>query len=445
MDREFLRQVAFLTIPMAMQNLINTGVMAADVIMIGRVGEKVLSGSSLAGQVYFVLNLILFGTCSGANVLIAQYWGKDDRATIEKILGIALRISLGASLIFFAVTALIPSRLMSLFTTDPEVIAYGTQYLRIVMFTYPIEAFVMSYLYVVRSIERVVISTAVYATQLVVNVIGNAVLIYGLLGFPALGIRGAASATLAARIVGLVITVIYAVCVNREVKIRIRYIFRTDRRLNRDFLKYSLPVVFNEMFWGLAVTINAAVIGHLGSAAVAAQSVSNTVRQLAMVVSFGVGGSGAIMIGKEIGKGRLKTAEEYGRNFLIIAALCGVLGGGLILLLRPFVISGMGFSGLVADYAHTFLFVMSYYNFFGTVSMMIIVGILRAGGDTKAALLLDCGAMYGWSIILGSAAAFIFHWPVKVVFVLLMSDELIKAPLSYLRYRKKKWLADVTR
>ena len=445
MEPAFLSQVASLTIPMAIQNLINTGVMAADVIMIGRVGEKVLSGSSLAGQIYFILNLIMFGTASGASVLIAQYWGRQDRGTIEKVMGIAIRITFSVAFVFWLLTLLIPDRLMLLFTTDPVVIGYGVQYLAIVKYTYLIEAFSLIYLSLIRNIERVIISTIVYSVQLVVNVVGNAILIYGLLGMPALGIRGAAYSTLIARLVGLVIVIIYAVWVNDDVKVRIRYIFKTDRALNHDFMKYSLAVIVNELLWSLGISLNASIIGHLGSEAVAAQSVANVVRQLAMVLTFGIANSAAIMIGKEIGKGKTRVAERYGAYFVRLALLFGLLGGLLILLVRPFVIRGMNFSGTVADYANTFLLIMSYYCFFASFTAVSIVGIFRAGGDTKVGLIIDCSTMYFGSILLGFIAAFVLKLPVKAVFAILMCDEVLKMPICVWRYRKKYWLTNVTR
>ena len=445
MEPEFLRQVAALTIPMAIQNLINTGVMAADVIMIGRVGEKVLSGSSLAGQIYFVLNLIMFGTASGASVLIAQYWGRHDGKTIEKVMGIALRISLLAAFVFWIATLLIPSHLMRLFTNDPEVIEYGVQYLQIVKYTYFIEAIAVMYLNLIRNLQRVMISTVVYSVQLVANVIGNAILIYGLFGMPALGIRGAAVATLIARLIGLSITLWYAVCKNDDVKIRIRYIFRTEKILNQDFTKYSLAVVANELLWSIAMSLHASIIGHLGSSAVAAQSVANVVRQFATVVTFGIANSAAIMIGMEIGQGKIEKAERYGAYFLRLAVLVGMIGGGLILLVRPFVISGMHFSGTVASYANSFLFVMAYYCVFVSFNAVSIVGIFRAGGDTKVGLIIDCSTMYFGSILLGFLTAFVFKLPVPVVYVFITCDEILKMPIAYWRYKKKYWLKNVTR
>ena len=253
MNRDFLRRVAALCIPMALQNLINTGVMAADVFMIGRVGENVLSGASLAGQIFFILNLILFGVCSGASVLIAQYWGKQDLNTIEQVAGIAIRITVSTAVAFTIVTLAIPQMLMRIFTSDPEVIGYGAQYLRIIALTYPVVAFVSTYLMLIKNIERVVISTIVYLISLCVNICMNALLIYGLCGFPALGIRGAAIATSIARLTELAITLWYARFRNSDMKVRLRYVLHTEMPgLMGDFLKYSLPVIINEMIHRLS-------------------------------------------------------------------------------------------------------------------------------------------------------------------------------------------------
>ncbi|MCR5371428.1 MAG: MATE family efflux transporter [Clostridium sp.] len=446
MDKTFLRRVAALCIPMALQNLINTGVMAADVIMIGRVGEKVLSGASLAGQIYFILNLILFGVCSGASVLIAQYWGKRDLDTIEQVAGIALRITVSTALLFAAVTLMVPSLLMRIFTSDPEVIGYGTEYLRIIALTYPVVAFVSTYLMLIKNIERVVISTVTYLVSLCVNICMNALLIYGLYGFPALGIRGAALATSIARLTELAITLWYARFKNRDMKVRPRYLLHTPMPgLAGDFMKYSLPVIINEMFWGLAYSANAAIIGHLGSNAVAAQSVAMVTRQLATVVTFGISGATAIMIGKEIGAGDIRRAEQYGKNFVILSLLFGSAGALTILLARPFIIAGMGFSDETARLLHVFLFVMSYYCVMQSLNTTLIVGVFRAGGDTKFGLYMDTGTMWGVSIPLGCIAAFVLHLRPEIVYFILMGDEFLKTPLALARYRKKLWLKNVTR
>lgn len=444
-EDNFRSRVIALVVPMALQNLINVGVNATDVIMLGRVGEKALSGCSLAGQVLFVLNLFLFGMTSGACVLTAQYWGKGDRDSIEKILGIVIRLAETAGIAFMLVTLFAPEPIMRIFTNDPEVVAEGCKYLRIVALTYPVTVYTMGYLNVMKSVEKVVISTIVYASSLALNFMINAVLIFGLFGAPKLGIVGAAVGTFCARMLELVIVLIYAKRCNRDVKVRLKYVLHMDPVLFRDFMHYSGPVILNELFWGLGYSANAAIVGHLGSSAVAANSVAHVCRQLAQVVVFGLGNATAIMIGKVIGEGRTELAEEYGRRFVRLSLIGGVIGGALLLLIRPLVISGLAFEGQTAVYMNAFLGVMSYYVVAQALNTDLVVGVFRAGGDTRFGMILDIAFMWGGSILIGWLAAFVFKWPVVVVYVILLSDEIIKLPICLWRYKQKKWLRNVTR
>ena len=310
--KQFYKQVLVLIIPMALQNLINVGVTAADVFMLGLVGETALSGASLAGQIQFVMTLVFMGVTSGATVLTAQYWGKGDCRTIEKILGMAFRIAFLVALFFAAAAFCIPDMLMRIYSSEPEVIQEGVKYLSIVGVSYLLMAFTQIYLNIMRSIEKVVIATVVYSVSLLVNIFINAVLIFGLFGMPKLGIVGAAIGTLAARVVEAAIVFWYAAVKNKIVKIHIRDLFTTDKLLMGDFLMYSLPVVLNELMWGLGSSANTAVIGHLGSAAVAANSVAQVARQLATVVAFGICNATAIYLGKTIGEQRFEDAKVYG-------------------------------------------------------------------------------------------------------------------------------------
>ena len=443
--RKFYRQVFALVIPMALQNLINVGVTAADVLMLGRVSEKVLSGASLAGQIQFVMTLILFGTTSGATVLTAQYWGKKDIRTIEKILGMGLTISLAIAVIFMTLALTIPGPLMRIFTSDPEVIGEGVKYLRIVGISYLFIAVTQVYLNIMRSIERVVIATFVYLISLIVNAVINAILIFGLLGFPALGIQGAAIGTLCARMTETLIVLIYAHFMNRDVKIRPRFMIQIDRVLAKDYLIYAMPVVLNEMMWGLGSTANTAVIGHLGSAAVAANSVAQVARQLATVVAFGVSNATAIYLGKTIGAKEFHLAKEYGKRFLWLSIITGAVGGGIILIAAPIANHVMTLSQEAQGYLYFMFFVMSYFTLCQAINTTLVVGVFRAGGDTRFGLILDVSTMWGCSILLGMIAAFVFHAPVQVVYILLMSDEVIKVPITVMRYRSYKWIQNVTR
>ena len=328
--KNFYKQVCLLIIPMALQNLINVGVQAADVFMLGRVGEKVLSGASLAGQIQFIMTLILFGTTSGATVLTAQYWGKKDTRTIEKILGMGMLIGIGGALAFALAAELIPETLLRIYTNDPEVIAEGVKYLRIVALSYVIMAATQVYLYIMRSIERVVIATVVYGASLIVNIIVNAVLIFGLMGFPKMGIEGAAIGTLISRILGLMIVIWYAKFRNKVVRFHLSDMWNIDKVLLKDFLFYATPVILNELVWGMGSSANTAVIGHLGSAAVAANSVVQVVRELSTVVVFGVSNATAIYLGKTIGERQYELAKAYGRRFAVLSVITGFIAAGII-------------------------------------------------------------------------------------------------------------------
>ncbi len=443
--KSFYRNVFALVIPMALQNLINVGVTATDVFMLGRVGEKVLSGASLAGQIQFIMMLIFFGITAGSTVLTAQYWGKRDTDTIEKILGMGLTAGILVAAVFTVLAFFIPETLMRIYTSDAAVVTEGAKYLRIVGLSYMFMAVTQVYLNIMRSIERVVVATVVYFVSLFVNIIINAVLIFGLFGAPRLEIVGAAAGTLCARITETALVLLYARYKNDIVKIRIRNLIHIDRILFLDYVRYAMPVVLNEMMWGLGSSCNTAIIGHLGSEAVAANSVAQVARQLAQVVVFGISNATAIWLGKTLGEKKKEHARAYAGRFIFLSLFLGALGGGMILLSGPVVIRVLTLSGKSREYLSFMFFVMSYFVVGQAFNTTLVCGVFRSGGDTRFGLYMDVLTMWGCSILLGGIAAFVFHASVPVVYVILMSDEIIKMPICLWRYRKYKWLNDVTR
>ncbi|MCI8599953.1 MAG: MATE family efflux transporter [Lachnospiraceae bacterium] len=444
-NRAFYRMTIALVIPMALQNLINVGVTTADVVMLGKVGETALSGASLAGQVQFIMNLIFFGLTSGASVLTAQYWGKRDVRTIERVFGISLSFSLGIGLLFFAAAQILPRQLMYVFTPEEPVILEGISYLRIVSWSYLPVAFTMIYLNLMRSVERVVVATWTYFISLIVNIIGNAILIFGLFHVPAMGVRGAAYATVFARIVELAIVVIYMNWKGNPLRLHLRDFVKFEKLLLKDFLVFSGPVIANELMWGLGMSANAAIIGHLGSAAVAANSVAQVSRQLIMVIGFGLAAATSIMIGKAIGEQKLRLAEIYARKFVRLSVGITLIAAVGLFLCRGFIAGSMTISAQSKDYLSFMLFVVCYYAVFQSYNTTLIVGVFRAGGDTKIGFFIDLFGMWCCSILLGFVAAFWLHWGVKAVFIVLLSDEIVKVPISTWRYRKKLWLRNITR
>lgn len=443
--KSFYKTVFSLVFPMALQNLINVAVTSADVIMLGRVGETVLSASSLAGQVLYILTLVFYGLTSGAMILTAQYWGKRDVRTIEKLMGISMRIALTASLIFMFAALLFPGLIMRIFTNDEAVIAEGIKYLRIVALSYPFIAVTMVYLNIMRSVERVVVSTVVYSISLLINIALNGVLIFGLLGFPALGIQGAAIATVIARVAEVGMVFIYDKKFNRVVKVRLSDLFLREKLLFRDYLTYTVPVTMNEILWGLAMSMNSVIIGHLGSSVVAANSVAQVTRQLATVVAFGIANAAAVMIGKAIGENNFECARLFARHMIYLSLVFGAIGSVVVLIVRPIAIASLNLTPLAQEYLSAMMYVMCYFVFLQSYNTTLIVGVFRAGGDAKFGLFVDIATMWGGSVLLGSLCAFVLKWSIPAVYVVLLCDEILRTPLTTWRYRGLSWLRNVTR
>lgn len=443
--KEFYRHVAGLVIPMALQNLMNVAVQSADVVMLGRVGEKALSAASLAGQVNFILSLFLFGLTSGAAVLSAQYWGKKDRKSIEVITGICLRFSLMMGLIVTAFTMAFPGTIMKILASDEQVRAYGVEYLRAVCISYVLMSFTGVYLNIMRSMERVVVSTVVYAASLLINIIVNSLLIFGLGPFPELGVTGAALGTVVARFAECAIVLVHNKWKNGLITVSPRILFLKNKLLLQDFFKISGPVIVNEVLWGLGMSATAAILGQMGSAASSANSIVQVVRQLSMVVSMGIANATAIMLGKAIGEGKKDLAREYGNRFVKIIIVSGLVGSAVVLLVRPIVMAVMELTPVAREYLSIMMLLLAAYVWFQAFNTLMIVGVFRGGGDTRFGLIVEIVGLWGVSVFGGFVTAFVFRLPVPIVAAVILLDEYVKLPLVLYRYRSYKWLQDVTR
>ena len=257
----------------------------------------------------------------------------------------------------FTVAALaIPGTLMQIFTSDPAVISEGIKYLRIVAFSYVLMGITQAYLYIMRSVERVIVATVVYLLSLLCNIVLNSIFIFGLLGCPAMGVSGAALGTLCSRILEVILVAGYAHFFNRDVKLRLKYVLHTDSVLFRDFMRYALPVIVNEVMWGLGTAANTAILGHMGSSAVAANSVAQVARQLATVVSFGLSSAAAIYLGKTIGEKKTEHARAYSKRFILLSVIMGVLGGAVILAVSPFAAAALSLSETARGYLRFMFF-----------------------------------------------------------------------------------------
>lgn len=443
--KNFYRRVAGLVIPMALQNLMNVAVQSADVVMLGRVGEKALSAASLGGQVNFILSLFLFGLASGAAVLCAQYWGKRDTHSIETIMGICMRFSLLIGLAVTVFTMAFLGLIMRVLTSDEQVKVLGVEYLRAVCISYLLMTFTSVYLNIMRSMERVVVSTVVYGASLLINIVINALLIFGVGPFPKLGVVGAAVGTVIARLAECVMVLIHNKWKNDLIHVSPRLLFVKNRELFSDFVKISGPVILNEVLWGLGMSATAAILGQLGSAAASANAIVQVVRQLSTVVTFGVANAAAIVVGKAIGEGNRKVARVYGDRFVRIIAVSGAAGSAIVLLVRPVVMAVMELTPVARGYLSVMMLMMAAYVWLQAFNTLMVVGIFRGGGDTSFGLMLECVGLWGGSVFLGSMAAFVLKWSVPLVFAVILLDEYVKLPFVIWRYRTYKWLRDVTR
>lgn len=444
-NKSFYAKTFTLVVPMAIQNLINVGVTAADTIMLGYINETAISAVSLANQILYILILIVFGVTSGASILSAQYWGKQNIKAIENVLAISLDFSIIIAAIFSFGACFYPQLLMSAYSSDPEVIRLGAMYLQYVGATYVLSTITTIYFSALRSTERVVFSTAIYAISLVINIVINALLMFGLFGMPRLGVVGAAIGTVCARIFEFVVVIITAFKKNSPLRIKPLYMIKIDKVLLLDFIKYSAPVILNEMMWGLATSANSAVIGQLSTPASAANAIAIVIKQLAQVVSMGVASATAIILGKMIGEGERKRVEIYASKFFKLSLILALISSAGIFICRKLPAKYMNLTDEASMYLAHMLIVLMFVFIAQAVNTTMIVGIFRAGGDSKFGLIADVASMWGFSLPAGFIIGFIFKLDVRIVYTFLLSDELIKFPFCLKRYKSKTWLKDVTR
>ena len=444
-QRQFYKMMASLTLPIALQNLMDTAVSGADVLMLNFVSEAAISAASLAGQVQFVLNMIFYGLSSGTAVLCAQYWGRGDRRTIEKIMGISLRISVCISMLFTLAALFAPGVIMKIFSNDPEIIALGIRYLQAVAPGYVLTGFATMYLCVMRSVERVVVSAAVHSSAVVVNIVLNACFIFGWGPFPSIGIAGVAIATSLTRALEVLYCIFDAAFICRVIRFKVGDLFARRKVLMRDFIRYSVPAMGNDMVWGLAFSMYSVILGHLSSDIVAANSITTVVRSLGTVVCFGVASSGGIILGKAMGENQLKKAELYAKRLLHLSMGTALAGGLVVLAVRPLLLSWMNLTETVYGYLSVMLLITSYYIMGQSINTMVVCGIFRAGGDVRFGLKMDIVAMWVYAVPVGMLAAFVLKLPPLWVYFILCLDEFVKMPVVLMHYKKKKWLCNITR
>lgn len=443
-DPSFCKNLFSLVLPIAAQNLMTALVGASDALMLGFLNQAALSAVSLATQVQFVLNLFFAALTIGTTVLAAQYWGKRDAGAVERILAISLRCSMPVALCFFLAAFFAPGLLMEVFTEETELIEAGIPYLKTVSWSYLFMGVTQVYLCIMKNSGRTLRSTIYGSSALLLNILLNAVLIFGLLGFPKMGITGAALATTVSRAVELGLALLENLR-SGVVRIRLRRLPAGRDALKPDFYRCTLPVLANELVWGCGFTMFTVIMGHLGSDAVAANSIANIIKNIIASVCLGIGTGSGILVGNELGRGNLPLAKEYGGRLCRAALLAGAVSGGLILAGIPFVSALSGsLSRQAREYLRAMLCICSYYMIGKSINSTVVAGIFCAGGDTRFGLICDGITMWAVIIPAGWIAAFVLRLPVLAVYFLLNLDELVKLPAVYRHYKKYHWVRNLT-
>lgn len=442
--RIFYRKLRGLVFPIAIQNVMTALVSASDAFMLGFVSQTSLSAVSLATQIQFVHNLFMLALTIGATTLAAQYWGKGDTDSVEEILAIVLKISMAVSVVFFIAAMFFSGFLMRIFTNDIKLIQAGIPYFRIVSVSHLFMGFSQIYLCIMKNSGRTAKSTIYGSVAVVINIGFNVIFIFGLAGFPAMGIAGAALATTVSRALELLLT-IYENMHRSLVCVRLKYIRNSSKKLKKDFWHYTTPVLGNELVWGCGFTMFSVIMGHLGSDAVAANSVANILKNIIACVCNGIGIGAGIIVGNELGKGEMERATEYGNRLFKLAVFAGAVSGLILLAVSPVL---RIFTGSLSAQAHSYLknmmYICTYYMIGKSVNATVIAGVFCAGGDTKFGLKCDAVTMWVILIPIGMITAFVLKLPIMVVYFIISMDEIIKLPAVYRHYKKYNWVRNLT-
>lgn len=442
--KEFYEQAWKLVIPIVIQNLLSAAVSSSDVVMLNFVGQAHISAVSLAAQYANVLFMVFYGLGTGATMLCAQYYGKGDLRAIQVVEGIALRFSMIIATIFAAGAFLFPNVLMKVFTNDPELIQIGASYLRYVSVAYLCWGVTEVYLSVLRSIGRATISTVLNTLAFSLNILLNAVFIFGLFGAPKMGAPGVALATSISRLIELAGCFIVS-SYSKDIKLDLKYLFVRNKLLFDDFVRLSLPALVNDISWSVAFSMYSVIIGHMGTDAVAANSFVVIARNFGTILCFGIGSAAGILVGNVIGENNMEKAREYASEFMKLTVISGLIGGVLIGAASPFILKYADITETAAHYLKYMLLINTYYVMGAAVNTTLIAGIFRAGGDSKFGMICDTIDMWCYAVPLGFIVAFVFKLPVLWVYFLLCTDEFVKWPWVIKHYLSGKWLKNITR
>lgn len=446
-EKTFYKSFMILALSLALQNLLTYGVNMMDTLMLGRYSQNAMGGVSLCNQIQFLLQMLVVGAGEGAVVMGSQYWGKKKLEPIPHIIGVALRFGGALAVLLFILVCGWPTRILQLLSNDPAVIAEGAKYFSIIRFTYVIFTITNILVASLRSIGVVKIGYMISGSTLVINVCLNYLLIYGNLGFPEMGVRGAACATLIARCVELLIVIWFLKYKENVLNLNLRKLLHIDTSYVRDYMKVSLPVLINQALWGVAQMVQTGILGHLGGDVTAANAISVQVYQVLSVVCYGAASAAGIVVGRTIGEGNEKKLHPLVTTLQVLFLSIGLCSGLAIFLLRGPILAAFG--GTLTENAYRlsrqFMLVLAITTVGTSYQMACDNGFIRGGGDTGFSAKMNLISMWGIIVPFSAMAAFWWKCPPVAVFFLLKWDQLYKAIPVGIRLHSWKWVKKVTR
>ncbi len=442
-DRSFLREVLTIALPISFQQLINASLNMIDVIMVGQLGEVSIAALGLANQVFFVMIIILFGATSGMAIFTAQFWGKQELDPIRKVLGMSILVSSGVALIFTLSAILIPETVLGFYTEDAEVIRIGSDYLRIIGFSYIPVALATSYIAVLRSIQLIRITVIATTIALIFKTILGYLLIFGIGGLPALGVRGAAIGTASGWILELSLLLILIYSQRTPLAVNPLTFFSFDLAFFGRVLKTASPAVANEMFWSLGITTYNAIYARIGTDAIAAININSTVEELVFVAFVGIGNACAVLVGNRIGAQKKEEAYETVKRIATLGVLSAWTVGLIVILTRGLVVQLYDLSPSGEFNVRMLMLMMACTVWIRMFNFITFIGAFRAGGDTRFALLMEICSIWLIGVPAAYLGAFVFHLPVYFVYLMVMIEEAAKALVSAWRFRSRKWIHDL--
>ena len=439
--RSLRKEIVRLALPIALQQFMTALVGACDAIMLGKLSQDAMSAVSLATQVTFVFNLFMFAFMAGENMFVAQYYGKGDYTGISQVFSLVTKICGCIAVIFLAGTLFFPEQLMRILTNEETLIVLGSEYLRVIGISYVFSGIAQIFLAIMKNCGAVNMSTLINGVMVILNIALNAVFIFGLSGFPKMGIKGAALATVLATVVQFLWSVGYVLGRIRAVKFSLR---SCEKKLFGRFWQKTVPLLINNLAWGIGFSIYSVIMGHLGTDAVAANGIANISKNLVVCFCLGLGNAGSIIVGNRLGADRLQEAKEVGGTLTKTAIIAGIVSGLVLIALSPFITKMVDLTPTARGYLQKMLLISSYYIAGKSVNCMTIGGIFAAGGDSKFGMLCDSVTLWCIIVPLGCICAFILKLPVMVVYFVLNLDEIIKLPVVYKHYTKYKWIKNLT-